>query len=204
MEKKPHSHKTLAHPSEEVLFVDKKSKFYGYAFPVDTVEDVKPLIEELRKKHPKANHVCYAWQIGTDDIQYRTNDDGEPRNSAGAPIYGQIQSFEITNVLVAVVRFFGGTKLGVGGLINAYRSTARMALEAAPMVEKRIKIRLKLAFDYVALNKVMQAIKRQKLEIVSQNLEMDCSITLLSDKKNLENTQRILGGIQGLDIEILA
>lgn len=204
MEDKPHSYKTLALPSEEMLFTDKKSKFYGYAFPVDKVEGIKPLIEELRKKHPKANHVCYAWQIGTDDIQYRTNDDGEPRNSAGAPIYGQIQSFKITNVLVAVVRFFGGTKLGVGGLINAYRTTARIALDSSTIVEKRIKIHLRLTFDYAALNKVMRAIKQQKLEIVSQNLEMDCSITLLSDKKDLENTQRILSGIQGLDMEISA
>ncbi|WP_299536374.1 YigZ family protein [Ulvibacterium sp.] len=203
MERKPNSYKTLARPSEVVIFTDKKSRFYGYAFPVDTVESIKPLLEELRKKYPKANHVCYAWQLGADEIQYRANDDGEPRNSAGSPIHGQIQSFEITNVIVAVVRFFGGTKLGVGGLINAYRSTARMALEASSIVEKRIKIRLKLTFDYVSLNKVMHAIKRQKLEIISQNLELDCSITLLSDKKDLENTQRTLIGIQGLKIEIL-
>ncbi|WP_425237413.1 IMPACT family protein [Ulvibacterium sp.] len=203
MEQKPYSYKTLARPSEAVLFTDRKSKFYGYAFPINKIETVKPLIEDLWQKYPKANHVCYAWQLGVEKVQYRANDDGEPRNSAGAPIYGQLQSFEVTNALVAVVRIFGGVKLGVGGLIHAYRSAARMALEASVVVEKKIKIRLRLIFDYAALNQVMQIIKRQKLEVISQTLEMDCSIIILSEKKDLENILSILRSIKGLTLEIL-
>ncbi len=198
MEHKSDHYKTLARPSEEVLFTDKKSKFYGYAFPINKVEGIKPLIEELRKRHPKANHVCYAWQLGTENVQYRANDDGEPRNSAGMPIHGQIQSFEITNVLVAVVRFFGGTKLGVGGLIHAYRTTAKMVLEASTIAEKRLKVRLELTFDYHGLDRVMRTIKRQKLEVISQTLEMHCSVVVQLNKTETEKTQEILGRIQGL------
>jgi uncharacterized YigZ family protein len=198
MEHKSDRYKTLVRPSQEILFTDKKSKFYGYAFPINKVEAVKPLIEDLRKRHPKANHICYAWQLGTENVQYRANDDGEPRNSAGTPIHGQVQSFEITNVLVAIVRFFGGNKLGVGGLIHAYRTTAKMALEASTIVEKRLKVRLELTFDYPALDQVMRTIKRQKLEVISQTLEMHCRVVVLLNKTEAEKTQEILGRVQGL------
>jgi putative IMPACT (imprinted ancient) family translation regulator len=116
--------KTISNPSEEILFKEKNSKFFGYAFPILSDDEVKPIIDVLHKKHFGAGHFCYAFQLGTDKIQFRTNDDGEPSNSAGTPIYGQIQSFGLTNILVVVVRFFGGTKLGVGGLISAYKTGA--------------------------------------------------------------------------------
>lgn len=128
MEKASDTYKTIAQPSEEILIKEKKSKFYGYAFPIRHEEEVKNIIENLRTKHPSANHVCYAWQIGAENPTYRANDDGEPNNTAGMPIYGQIQSFDLTNVLVAVARIFGGTKLGVGGLISAYREAAKPGL----------------------------------------------------------------------------
>src|SRR5690606_5996810 len=136
------TYKTLAAPSEETLFKEKNSKFLGYAFPVSNEEEVKLILEHLRKRHHSARHRRQAFQLGTDEkkLYYRANDDGEPSNSAGMPIYGQIQSFEVTNVLVVSVRYFGGVKLGVGGLISAYRTSAQMALEAAEIIERTIDV----------------------------------------------------------------
>ena len=122
------TYKTISFPSEEILFKEKNSKFFGYSFPILSEEEVKPIVDSLRKQYPNAVHYCYAYLIGTEMTIHRANDDGEPSNTAGIPIYGQIQSFGVTNVLVVVVRFFGGVKLGVGGLISAYRTTAQMVL----------------------------------------------------------------------------
>ncbi|MGB3149973.1 MAG: YigZ family protein, partial [Maribacter sp.] len=133
---------TIKRPCEVVLLKEKKSKFYGYAFPIESETQVKPVLEVLQKKYPTANHVCYAWQIGVENLKYRANDDGEPNNSAGMPIYGQIQSFELTNVLVAVVRIFGGTKLGVGGLISSYKAVAKLTLEKTCIVERVLEEQL--------------------------------------------------------------
>jgi uncharacterized YigZ family protein len=178
------SYKTLAFPSEEILYKEKNSKFFGYAFPLASESDVKTLIEPLRKKHFNAVHFCYAFQVGTEKISFRANDDGEPSNSAGMPIYGQIQSFGITNVLVVVVRFFGGTKLGVGGLISAYKTAAQMALEASTIIEKTIDIHYTLTFAYKNMNKVMRVIKEKNLELVSQRMETSCEIEIATRKKN--------------------
>ncbi len=178
------TYNTLAAPSEETLFKEKNSKFFSYAFPVTSEDEVKQHLEHLRKRHPQAGHYCYAWQFGTDKIQYRANDDGEPNNSAGMPIYGQIQSFDVTNVLVVVVRYFGGVKLGVGGLISAYKTGAQMALEASDITERTIDVHYTLKFDYKDMNKVMRVIKEKNLDIVSQKMEMDCEITISTRKKN--------------------
>lgn len=178
------TYKTIAFPSEEILFKEKNSKFFGYAFPLESEEHVKPLIEPLRKKHFNAVHFCYAYQIGTDKITFRANDDGEPSNSAGMPIYGQIQSHELTNILIVVVRFFGGTKLGVGGLISAYKTAAQMAIEASSIVEKTIDIHYLIAFDYKNMNKVMRVIKEKNLTMVAQKMETDCKIEIATRKKN--------------------
>ncbi len=180
------TYKTIASPSDEVLFKEKNSKFFGYAFPIYTEEEVKKHLDILRKKHFGAVHFCYAFQLGTDILQFRANDDGEPSNTAGMPIYGQIQSFDITNVLVVVVRFFGGVKLGVGGLISAYRTAAQMALEASEIIEKTIDIHYVVSFDYKNINKVMRVIKEKKLTLVSQNMENSCVIEIATRKKNAE------------------
>ncbi|MFY0629316.1 MAG: YigZ family protein [Flavobacteriaceae bacterium] len=169
-------YKTIEVPSEETLFKDRNSKFFGTIFPVFTEEDVKVALEILKKKHHSARHFCYAWQLGKESIRFRANDDGEPSNSAGMPIYGQIQSFELTNVLIVSVRYFGGTKLGVGGLINAYRTSAKLAIEASSIVEKTIDEIFELKFGYDLMSKVMKVIKENQLTIVSQKLEMDCEI----------------------------
>lgn len=181
------TYKTIATASEEVLYKEKNSKFFGYAFPVTTEEEIKEILERLRKEHFSARHWCYAYQIGTEKIQYRANDDGEPNNSAGMPIYGQIQSFEVTNVLVVVVRYFGGVKLGVGGLISAYKIAAQMALENSEIVERTIDKHFILSFGYANMNKVMRIIKEKNLLIVSQKMEMDCEIEISIRKKNAQN-----------------
>ena len=180
------TYKTIASPSEEILFKEKNSKFFGYAFPIQSELVIKPIIDNLRKQHPHAVHYCYAYQIGTETIIYRANDDGEPSNTAGTPIYGQIQSFGVTNVLVVIVRFFGGVKLGVGGLISAYRTAAQLTLESSEIIEKTIDIRFQIAFDYKNINKVMRVIKEKGIEIVSQKMEMSCEIEILTRKKNAE------------------
>ena len=181
------TYKTIAAASEEVLYKEKNSKFFGYAFPVTTEEEIKEILERLRKEHFSARHWCYAYQIGTEKIQYRANDDGEPNNSAGMPIYGQIQSFEVTNVLIVVVRYFGGVKLGVGGLISAYKITAQMALENSEIVERTIDKHFIISFGYANMNKVMRIIKEKNLQIVSQKMEMDCEIEISIRKKNVQN-----------------
>lgn len=180
------SYKTINIPSEETLFKDRNSKFFGYVFPVKNEEEVKGRLEGLRKLHHTARHHCYAWQIGTENIRFRANDDGEPNNSAGQPIYGQIQAFEVTNVLIVSVRYFGGTKLGVGGLINAYRTSAKLALEASEIIEKTINVQYQLVFGYDMMNKVQQIIKKQNIEIVNQKLELNCEYLISIRKKEAE------------------
>lgn len=178
------TYKTIKKPSEETLFKEKGSKFFGYAFPVKSEEDVNKCLDLVKEKHKSARHFCYAYQVGTSPVYIRANDDGEPSNSAGMPIYGQIQSFDLTNVLVVVVRYFGGTKLGVGGLISAYKTSAKMTLEVAKIIEKTIDITFKIKFDYKNMNKVMRVIKEKNLNIIDQKMELDCKI-FISVRKSL-------------------
>lgn len=196
------TYKTIASPSEETLFKEKNSKFFGYAFPVTSEEEIKSHLEILRKQHFGAVHYCYAFQLGTEKIQFRTNDDGEPSNTAGVPIYGQIQSFGVTNVLIVVVRYFGGTKLGVGGLISAYRTSAQMAIEASEIVEKTINIHFMITFDYKNMNKVMRIIKEKNLEIISQKMELGCEIELSIRKKNAEMIFDIFNNLYEIEIKL--
>lgn len=194
---------TLALPSPETLFKEKNSKFFNYAFPIQQEEDVKLLIDNLRKQHSGAGHFCYAFQLGIDKIYYRANDDGEPNNSAGMPIYGQIQSFNVTNVLAVVVRYFGGVKLGVGGLMAAYKTGAQMALEASEIVERTIDILFSLKFDYKDMNKVMRIIKEKNLEIISQKMELDCEIVISTRKKNAPIVQEAFNNLYEVEVIII-
>ena len=199
------TYKTITKPNEEVLFKDKNSKFFGYAFPVKNEDEVKTHLDTLKKQHHSARHWCYAYQIGFEepDLIYRANDDGEPNNSAGMPIYGQIQSFEVTNVLIVVVRYFGGVKLGVGGLINAYKTTAQMSLEACKIVTKTINVTFLITFDYKNMNKVMRVIKEKNLNIVTQKLELDCQITISVRKKEAQTIAAIFEGIYEVNLKTL-
>lgn len=196
-------YKTIARPSSEVLFKDRKSKFFAQAFPIQSEDEVKPIVEELRKKHHTANHVCYAWQLGEKEHSYRSNDDGEPNNSAGMPIYGQIQSFDVTNVLVTVTRIFGGTKLGVGGLIQAYRAAAQMALEDSKIIEKTLATKFQLRFGYPEMDKVMRGIKQRGLDMVSQKMEMDCELIISVRESEAEQTQQFFEEMQHVAIKPL-
>lgn len=204
------TYNTIEFSPSAVLFKEKNSKFFGYAFPIQSEDQVKPIIESLRKQHPTAGHFCYAYQIGTDTMTYRANDDGEPSNSAGMPIYGQIQSFSVTNVLIVVVRVFGGVKLGVGGLISAYKTTAQMVLETCEIVEKTIDIHFTISFDYINMNKVMRVIKEKKLEIVTQEMEINENsglpigkIEIKTRKKNAEIIFDIFNSIFEISIKRL-
>lgn len=194
-------YQTLDAPSPEVLFKDRGSKFYGYAYPVGSEAAIKQHLEDLKAQHHQARHWCYAWQLGTTQPTYRYNDDGEPSNSAGAPIYGQIQSFELTDVLIVVVRYFGGTKLGVGGLINAYRSAARMALEEAQIITKTIKEELTLTFDYPKMNLVMRMIKEEQLEIIEQKMELNCLYKIAIPKNSFERVKKRFDDVFGVGVK---
>ncbi|WP_370476716.1 IMPACT family protein [Tamlana flava] len=195
------TYKTIKSPVGNVLFKDKNSKFYGYAYPVSNEEEIRQHIEALKKEHHSARHWCYSYQIGTENIVYRANDDGEPSNSAGMPIYRQIQSFEVTNILIVVVRYFGGVKLGVSGLINAYKTTAQLTLEASKIVEKTINIDYLISFDYINMNTVMCIIKEKNLNIINQKLELDCQITISVRKKEATSTFEIFENLYEIEIK---
>ena len=195
-------YKTLSKPSEEILFKEKNSKFFATAFPVISEQEIKNILDVLRKKHFGAGHFCYAFQIGTEKIHFRTNDDGEPSNTAGNPIYGQLLSFNVTNVLVVVVRFFGGTKLGVAGLITAYKRAAQMALENAEIIEKTINTHYHISFDYKNINKVMRIIKEKNLTVISQKMEENCLIEIATRKKNAEMIFTVFNSLFEIKIKI--
>lgn len=194
------TYKTLIAPSEEVLFKEKNSKFLGYAFPIQSEEEVKPIIEQLKKHHFTARHWCYAFQLGTNKIHFRANDDGEPNNSAGMPIYGQIQSFEVTNVLVVVVRYFGGVKLGVGGLVQAYKTGAQMALEISEIEERTIDIHYIIKFDYKNMNKVMRVIKEKNIQLIQQKMEMSCEFEIAIRKTFADDVYAAFNAIYEVEI----
>jgi uncharacterized YigZ family protein len=195
------TYNTIASPTPAILYKEKNSKFFGYAYPVNTETEIKIHLEELRKQHHGAVHFCYAFQLGTENLTFRANDDGEPSNSAGMPIYGQIQSFDVTNIVVIVVRFFGGVKLGVGGLISAYRTAAQMALQEAEIIEKTIDVHFLISFDYKNMNKVMRVIKEKKLDIITQKMAESCQIEIACRKKNAENTVDIFNNLFEIEIE---
>jgi len=199
------TYKTITAPSEETLFKEKNSKFFGYAFPIENEGDVKLHLETIKKQHHSARHWCYAYQIGRKEphIQFRANDDGEPNNSAGMPIYGQIQSFDVTNILIIVVRYFGGVKLGVGGLISAYKTSAQLALENSNIITKTINVKYLITFDYKNMNKVMRVIKEKHLKIINQKLELDCNITISVRLKNSTKIFDIFDAIYEIKIKEL-
>ncbi len=152
----------------EASFKDRGSTFIGFSFPLDNVEDFKPIIQKLKKEHTKAAHFCFAYKVGIDGNKFRSSDDGEPSGSAGKPILGQIESKGLTDVFIVVVRYFGGSLLGVPGLINAYKSTAAMALQVVPIRRKPLLFKIKIEFDYTNINEISTIIKHYKCQIISQ------------------------------------
>ncbi len=188
------TYKTLANSSEG-FYKEKGSKFLAFAVPVTSEAEVKAFIAEKRKEHHQAVHVCAAFRLGADHKLYRSSDDGEPSNSAGPPILGQIQAFELTNVLIAVVRYYGGTNLGVGGLISAYRTAAKEALEAALIIEKEEEIDLDISFAYEKMHLVMDLLKREKVQIKEQCLAESCDLTICISKDQQTKIEGLLAAI---------
>lgn len=184
--------------TSEGLYKEKGSKFFAYAYPVDNETDVKEHIDNLKKKYYDAKHHCFAYILGPDGEHYRANDDGEPNHSAGDPILGQIRSKELTRVLVVVVRYFGGTKLGIPGLINAYKMAAADALDRAEIEEKLITETIEIKFEYQEMNNVMRIIKEFDLEIIDQSMEMDCRMRLRIRLKQLDEVRKKFTLLKGV------
>ena len=178
-------YKTIKSPSTGI-YKEKGSKFLAYAYPIDNEELVKEIVENLKKEYYDARHHCYAWQIGTDGLNFRANDDGEPSGTAGKPIHGQILSNELTNILIVVVRYFGGIKLGTSGLITAYRAAALDAIQNAEIIEKTVVDYYNVCFNYEAMNDVMRIIKEEQPDILNQNFDLRCSIDLRQRKSEVE------------------
>jgi uncharacterized YigZ family protein len=194
------SYKTIKTPSEG-FFKDRGSKFFGYAYPITSEQELKLKIEELKKEHHTARHHCYAYRLKQDYSVYRANDDGEPTNAAGKPILGQIDAKELTNVGVVVVRYFGGTKLGVGGMMNAYKTAALEALNNAEIIECTIDEEFEISFGYPEMNTVMRFIKDLGVEIKSQKMEMDCKIIFAIRKKEAQKAQDKFTGLKNISIK---
>jgi len=171
------SYLTVKQPAQG-LFKDKGSKFIGYIFPLQSVEDVKGILAELKAEHPKARHVCWALRLSTDRSVFRVNDDGEPSGTAGKPILNTLLSANLTQVCVAIVRYFGGTLLGVPGLIHAYKEASLAAIKEAQIIEKTIKDRYQIHVPYTQLNKVMKILKDENITILAQDLDTECSLII--------------------------
>lgn len=193
-------YKTIETPSEG-QFKDKGSRFIAYAFPVFTEDEIKIHLQQLKKEHYSARHHCYAWRLGADLERFRANDDGEPSSSAGKPILGQIQSYGLTNILIVVVRYFGGTLLGVSGLTNAYRAAAKDAIENARIIEKTVEDILNIEFGYETMNEVMKVFKEEQLPQLENTFDLRCQITTSVRLRDSLRIQGILKKIEGLTIE---
>ncbi|HDS06757.1 MAG TPA: YigZ family protein [Bacteroides sp.] len=182
------------------IYREKGSKFLAFASPVETEEMIGKRLDELRKQHHDARHHCYAWRLGPAMEHIRVNDDGEPPGSAGNPIFGQIQSRGLTNVLVVVVRYFGGTLLGMGGLINAYRSAASNALDRAKIVQKKVYTRLRMDFGYGQMNNVMKILKKNRLKPYDQQFDLDCSLRVNVWIREASGVAKELSLIEGCSV----
>ncbi len=195
------TYKTIEQAYGPAVFKDRKSKFLGYAYPVKTAEEIKEYLEKLKKEHHSARHWCYAYRMGIEKPEERANDDGEPSNSAGMPILNQIKSKELTNVLVVVVRYFGGVKLGVGGLINAYKTATQMVLDEAEIKEKIQTKNLHLYFGYEDMNKVMRIVKENKLDIIKQDLQEKAHYVLSIRQDDYEKIKSLFEKIYTVEVK---
>lgn len=185
------------------LYKEKGSKFIAIACTVQSEEDVKEKLEELKKEYHNARHHCYAYQLGFDKSAYRINDDGEPSGTAGKPIFGQINSFELTNILIVVVRYFGGTKLGVSGLIRAYKTAAKDALENSKIITKTVNEIYELKFEYPLMNDIMRILKEENLEQFDQNFELSCSLKFSVRKRDAERVKEKFKQMHGIQVKYL-
>jgi uncharacterized YigZ family protein len=193
----PDTYQTIEIPSEG-LFKEKGSKFLAYAYPVNDEQDIKTILGNIRKEHFSARHCCYAWRLGLQNERFRINDDGEPSGTAGRPIFGQIQSYKLTNILLVVVRYFGGTLLGVSGLIQAYKKAAGEAISNANIVTRIVEHILEVHFEYIAMNDLMLLVKEEQLEVVHTKFDLNCLIQLKVRSAKMDDISSRIGKINGI------
>ena len=193
------TYKTIKTPSEG-YFMDKRSKFYAFAYPVETEDEIKEHLSVLKKRYYDARHHVYAWILGADKTHYRANDDGEPAGSSAKPIYGQLLSNNLTNIVIFVVRYFGGVKLGVPGLINAYRTAAQDAIQNAEIIEKAVEDYFELRYEYLLMNEVMKILKEEPITIVEQTFDNQCRIAFRTHRRHGEKIKNRLEQISELVI----
>lgn len=186
--------------SASAEFKDRGSKFLAITYPVQTVEDFKRCLAEIKKEHPKANHHCFAYRLGLDNYNFRVSDDGEPSGTAGKPILGQIDSKQLTNILVVVVRYFGGTLLGVPGLINAYKTAASLALQVTPIIQRTVEVKYTLQFDYTQVNDVMMIIKQLNCTVHQQEMNLFCRFIIGIPKARMEEALHRFKDIRDLEM----
>jgi uncharacterized YigZ family protein len=196
------SYKTIAKPAEG-SYSEKRSKFLAYAFPVQSEQDVKQRLAEIQKKHWDARHHCYAYILGAHKDAYRMNDNGEPSGTAGRPIYGQLLSKDLTNTLVIVVRYFGGIKLGVSGLQNAYKVAAREALDAAVIEERTVQESFRVTFEYVKMNDIMQILKDPEVQVLDRQSYMQCIYTISVRQREADRITEALKKVPMTTVEPL-
>jgi uncharacterized YigZ family protein len=182
---------------------DRGSKFLAFTFPISSVAEFKDRIAEIKKEHPKATHHCFAYRLGLDGNNFRVSDDGEPSGSAGRPILGQIDSKQVTNVLIIVVRYFGGTLLGVPGLINAYKTAAALALQVTPIVQKSILVNYHLQFDYTQMNEVMRIVKQYDCAVVKQEMNLFCVLEIGIPKSRLEDVLYKINDLRSIEVKVV-
>ena len=182
-------------------FKDRGSKFLACAYPIATADDFKKLLQQSKKEHPKAAHHCFAYRLGTDENVFRISDDGEPSGTAGRPILGQIDSKQLTDVLVIVVRYFGGTLLGVPGLINAYKTATSLALQVTPVIQKQVELNYAIEFDYTQMNEVMMVMKQYNCTVISQEIQLFCNIHAGIPKNRLSEVLYRLNELQNVKAE---
>ena len=196
----PDTYKTIAAPSQG-YFIDKRSKFYAFAYPVGTEDEIKEHLSALKKQYHDARHHVYAWILGADKTHYRTNDDGEPSGSSAKPIYGQLLANDLTNIVIFVVRYFGGVKLGVPGLINAYRTAAQDAIQNAEIIEKAVETCFELRYDYLLMNEVMKILKEEPVTIIEQTFDNQCRILFRTRRCHSDKIKKRLEQVLGLMVD---
>lgn len=191
------TYKTIASTSEGI-YKEKSSKFLAFAFPVNSIDAIKNILDKFKKEYYDARHICYAYMLGHERKTFRANDDGEPSGTAGKPILGQINSNELTDILIIVVRYFGGIKLGTGGLTIAYKTAAADAIENNEIIEKTVNEQISFTFEYPFMNDIMRIVKEENAEIVHQNFDMDCAMTLSIRKAGMEKLYSRLEKVESI------
>lgn len=198
-----YEYKTIAKPVENILLKEKGSKFIGFAFPINSEEDLKKSLEKIRGEYPKATHYCYAFRLGLNGENYRANDDGEPSGSAGLPIYNQLLAHEITNVLLIVVRYFGGTKLGVSGLVKTYKESAKLTLDEAEIITKELESLLEIGFYFNQQNTIFTLLNKFDAKILNFETQEICKISASVKTSQKENISDKLSEMQNITFKFL-